>query len=161
MTPILTQFNIFSGSQEMGAIRSFILKFCTDFGNSFLCVDLLSLYLITAILRDNVFLRLAAVVADSQHNDADGMAKQIVLSTQFKYICIRYLKARKSLFFAFIRIKRDAEFLWNQLSERDTTNGKCLSACIIIELNRQSVFDGRQTTEKFKCKFIEICFLSA
>ena len=83
-TALLTQFNVFEGSQQMGATRSFINKFCNNLGNTFLCVDLLTLYMITALLRDKVFFQLAFIIKDSSHNDADSISTQILTASEYK-----------------------------------------------------------------------------
>ena len=91
LAALLTQFNVFSGSQLLGATRSFIGKFCTTWENSYVCVDLLHLYLVTSVLRDKVFYHLAAIVKDSEHNEADIISEQIMVASKYKCVHISFI----------------------------------------------------------------------
>ena len=84
LSSIMNQFNTFEGVKQLGATRSWMSRFCDEWQNSFLCLDLLTLYVSVALLRDKIFINLAATIKNSDHCDADMLADQIMETTVFR-----------------------------------------------------------------------------
>ena len=81
----MNQFSTFEGAKTFGATRSWMSRFCGMEENTYLCLDLLTLYVSLAVLRDQVFYRLAATIKKSDHGDADVLTDQILGTTQYRY----------------------------------------------------------------------------
>jgi hypothetical protein len=84
LSSIMNQFNTFEGAKQLGSTRSWMSRFCDEWQNSYLCLDLLTLYVSTSLLRDKIFINLAATIKNSDHCDADILADQIMETTSFR-----------------------------------------------------------------------------
>ena len=84
LSTLMNQVSTFEGEKQLGTTRSWMSRFCRKWENTFLCLDMLLVYISVASVRDQMFANLAAVIKNSDHCDADNLAKQVYEATKYR-----------------------------------------------------------------------------
>ena len=84
LSTLMNQVSTFEGEKQLGTTRSWMSRFCSKWENTFLCLDMLLVYISVASVRDQMFANLAAVIKNSDHCDADNLAKQVYEATKYR-----------------------------------------------------------------------------
>ena len=118
-------------------------------------MDLLHLYLVTSVLRDKVFYHLAAIVKDSEHNEADIISEQIMVASKYKCVHISFIIPIIKISHSKCRQSRDAEFFYKLLDVKDTSTPQCMLSCIVKTLHKEAAIKSK-TTVDFQSKIIQL-----